>query len=108
MINEVSALDGYGSVRTVYTEGAEISAAMPYNDSIQVQIAQAMGVKSTYTITVDKDKELGFHTILKRKKDGKTFRITSGGDCQTPKGAALNMRQYKAGEWKIEAEVQDG
>lgn len=109
IINKLSVPDGYGSVKTVYTEGAEIMAAMPYDGSIQAQIAQAMGVKSTYTITVRKSVELDFHTILKRKEDGKTFRITSGDkDNQTPKSAALNMRQYKAEEWKPDAEVEDG
>lgn len=109
IINKLSVPDGYGSVKTVYTEGAEIMAAMPYDDSVQVQIAQAMGVKSTYTITVRKSVKLDYHMILKRKEDGKTFRITSGDkDNQTPKSAALNMRQYKAEEWKPDAEVEDG
>jgi len=108
IINKLSVPDGYGSVKTVYTEGAEILGAMPYDDSTQVQIAQAMGVKSTYTITVRKSIELDLHTILKRKEDGKTFRITSGSkDHQTPKSAALDMRQYKAEEWDVGAEIQE-
>lgn len=102
IINKLSVPDSYGSVNTVYTEGAEIMGAMPYDDSIQVQIAQAMGVKSTYTITVRKSIELDFHTVLKRKRDGKYFRLTSGTeDHQTPATAGLNMRQYTVEEFTM-------
>ena len=102
VMNKISTSDGYGSVTTVYTEGAEILGAMPYNNSTQVKIAQAMGAKSTYVLTVRKTVDLDYHTILKRKKDGKTFRLTSGtDDHKTPRSAGLDMRQYDAEEFEI-------
>ena len=95
IINKIAVPDGYGGTTSSYVEGLEIEGGMPFDMSTQIKIAQAMGVKSTYTLTVRKNIELEYHTIIKRKKDGLYFRLTSGTkDHQTPKSAALNMRQY--------------
>lgn len=100
VMNKTTISDGYGGTTTTYTEGVEIMGAMPFDNSMQVKIAQAMGAKSTYTLTVRKNVELDFHTVLKRDRDGQYFRLTSGtDDHQTPKTAGLNMRQYTAEEF---------
>jgi len=102
VINKQTVPDGYGGTTTAYTEGIEIQGAMPLDDSVQVKIAQAMGAKALYTLTVRKNVELDFHTVLKRKRDNKYFRLTSGTeDKQTPATAGLNMRQYSAEEFEI-------
>ena len=95
-------LDGYGSVIPTYVEGVTIMGAMPFDNSTQVKIAQSLGAKSTYTLTVRKNVELDYHTVLKRKRDGQYFRLTSGTeDRQTPPSAQLNMRQYSVEEFKM-------
>lgn len=95
IMNATTISDGYGGTTVTYTEGIDILGAMPFDNSTQVKIAQAMGAKSTYTLTVRKNVELNFHTVLKRKRDGLYFRLTSGTeDHQTPPTAGLNMRQY--------------
>jgi len=102
IMNKTAISDGYGSVVYTYTEGPEIQGALPYNNSTLARIASAAASKTTYTLTVRKDIDLDFHTILKRKKDGKTFRLTSGtDDHQTPPTAGLNMRQYDAEEYTM-------
>lgn len=102
VINKTIVSDGYGGITTTYVEGAEIKGAIPYDDSTQVKIAEALGVKATYTLTVKKNIELDYHTILRRERDKKYFRLTSGtGDKQTPASAGLNMRQYSAEEFGI-------
>ena len=102
VMNKTTVSDGYGGTTIAYTEGVEIKGAMPIDDSVQVKIAQAMGAKSLYTLTVRKNVELDFHTVLKRKRDNKYFRLTSGTeDKQTPTSAGLNMRQYSAEEFEI-------
>lgn len=95
IMNATTVSDGLGGATVTYTEGIDILGAMPFDNSTQVKIAQAMGAKSTYTLTVRKNVELNFHTVLKRKRDGLYFRLTSGTeDHQTPPTAGLNMRQY--------------
>lgn len=102
VMNKTTAPDGYGGYITIYTEGVEIQGAMPFDNSVQVKIAQAMGAKSTYTLTVKKNVELDYHTVLKRNRDGQCFRLTSGtDDHQTPASAGLNMRQYTAEQFEI-------
>ena len=100
VMNKTIVSDGYGGTTTTYTEGIDIQGAMPFDNSTQVKIAQVMGAKSIYTLTVRKNVELDYHTVLKRKRDGKHFRLTSGTN-QTPASASLNMRQYSAEEFDI-------
>lgn len=102
VIDRQTVPDGYGGTTTAYTEGMEITGAMPWDNSSQARIAQALTSKATYTLTVRKNVELDFHTILKRKRDGLYFRTTSGTeDHQTPKSAALNMRQYSVEDFEL-------
>ena len=102
VINTLTASDGLGGTESVYTEGIEIMGAMPFTNSTQTKIAQAMGVKAVYKLTVRRNVALPFHTILKRNEDGNYFRVTTGGkDNQTPKTAGLDMRQYDVEEFQM-------
>lgn len=101
VMNVTYTQDGYGSVSASYVDGVTIMGAMPLDNSAQVKIAQSLGAKSVYTLTVRKNVELDYHTVLKRKRDGRYFRLTSGTeDKQTPQSASLNMRQYSVEEFK--------
>ena len=102
LMDKIRVPDGYGGTVTKWVDGAEISGAVVFNSSAEVQIAQSMGAMGAYTITVRKNIELDYHDVLKRVKDGKIFRITSNSDeLKTPESATLNMRNYNAEEWEI-------
>lgn len=102
IINKAIVDDGYGGTTTAWTDGAGIKGAIVFDGSTQMKIAQAMGVTGTYTLTVKKNIELDYHTVLRRERDKKIFRLTSNSDDKkTPESAALNMRQYSAEEWKL-------
>ncbi len=102
IINKAVVDDGYGGTQIEWVPGATIKCAAVLDSSPQMQIAQVMGVTSNYTITVRKDVELDYHTVLRRGSDGKIFRTTSNSDDKkTPPSATLNMRQYSAEEWKL-------
>ena len=102
VMNKIVVDDGYGGTSNTWTEGITIKGAMVFNNSTQMKIAQSMGVTSAYTLTVKKTVLLDFHTVLKRKKDNKIFRLTTNSDDKkTPDSAGLNMRQYSAEEWKL-------
>lgn len=104
IINKVVVDDGYGGTMTTWVPGATIQAAIVHNTSVQQQIAQQMGSTSAYTLTVRKDIELDYHTVLKRESDDSIFRLTSNSDDKkTPESASLNMRQYTAEEWILPA-----
>lgn len=100
--DKVTTADGYGGVITTWIDGAEIKAAVVYNGSAEMQAAMAMGANASYTITVRRNTELDYHTVLKRVSDGKIFRVTANSDDnKTPKSAGLDMRQYTAEEYTL-------
>ena len=102
VINKSVIDDGYGGTTTTWTDGATIKGAIVMDSSTQMKVAQAMGVTSIYTLTVRKDVELDYHTVIRRESDGKIFRLTSNSDDKkTPASAGLNMRQYSAEEWRL-------
>ena len=102
VINKAIVDDGYGGTAVTWKDGATSKGAIVLDSSTQAQIAQAMGVKSLYTLTVKKNVELDYHTVLRRESDKKIFRLTSDTDeKKTPPSAGLDMRQYTAEEWAL-------
>ena len=102
ILNKSIVDDGYGGTKTVYTDGLEIQGALVLNSSPQMKIAQALGSKGAYTLTVKKAIELDFHTVLRRESDGLIVRLVSNSDDKkTPEGAGLDMRQYSAEEFVL-------
>lgn len=77
-------------------------AALRFDNSVQAKRAQAEGVQDLYTIITDKSIDLENNDVVKRVKDGTTFRITTNGkDNKTPSSAGLNMRAVSAKVWVI-------
>ena len=102
VMNKTMTSDGYGGVSTAWTDGAEIMGAIVFDNSTQMRIARSMGATSAYTLTVRKNVELDYHTVLKRASDNRYFRLTSNSDDKkTPPTAGLDMRQYSAEEWVL-------
>lgn len=101
VLNKAVVDDGYGGVTTVYTDGATIQGALVLDSSGTAKIAEALNSHASYTLTVEKDINLDFHTVLRREADGTYIRLTSGSDDKkTPESATLNMRQYSAERWE--------
>ena len=102
VLNKTLQPDGYGGVITTYTDGPTIEGALILDSSAEQTIAQALGTSQAYTLTVRKDIELDYHTVIRRESDGSVFRLTSNtDDKKTPESATLNMRQYTAERWQI-------
>ena len=94
--------DGYGGYAQTWTDGIEFNAAIDLDTSIQARVAEVQGVTSMYTVTVSREIPLEFHDVIKRKSEGKIFRLTSDGkDKKTPPSAGLDMRQATAEEWRL-------
>jgi hypothetical protein len=102
MLDKLTAPDGFGGMLTRYVEGATIPAAAVLMASPEATIAAALTNKESFTITTRKNVNLQYHDVLRRKSDGKVFRVTSDGDdLKTPDSASLNMRNVSAEEWSV-------
>lgn len=102
IMDKVTSDDGYGGVVTEWAEGATISGAIVYDSSAIMKVAQAAGSTAAYTLTVKKNVDLDFYTVVKRMSDGRIFRVLANSDDKkTPDSAHLNMRQYPVEDWAL-------
>lgn len=109
LLDKVRTDDGYGGFVTEWKNGITFQGAMVFNTSMEARKAEAMGVKSVYTLTTKKAVTLEYHDVIIRTRDNKVFRVTSDGDdSYTPASATLDMRQVTCEEWELPPEVNDG
>lgn len=102
LLDKRTTSDGYGGYVTTYVDGAQFSAAIVLNSSMEARRAQQEGVTALYTVTTSKALNLQFHDVFRRSRDNKVFRVKSDGDDKkTPASAMLDMRQVSAEEWTI-------
>lgn len=102
MMDKTTESDGYGGFIATWRDGAEFKAAITLDNSTEARIGAVQGVTALYTITTGKEINLQYHDVIKRKRDGKMFRVKSDGDDRmTPASAMLNMRQVSGEEWVL-------
>ena len=102
IIDRITTDDGYGGVITEWRDGASIQGALVFDSSSEMKVAQSLGSTAAYTLTVRKNINLDYHTVIRRESDGHIFRVLSNSDDRkTPKSAGLNMLQYSAEEWVL-------
>lgn len=96
--------DGEGGYIVKWEEGAEFSAAIVFDTSMEARTAEKSGVTSLYTVSTPKNVVLEYHDVFKRISDSKVFRVTSDGDDkQTPSRATFQLSQVTAEEYTPEA-----
>ena len=104
MLYRTTTDDGYGGIKTTWTEGAVFNAAAVLDSSMQARMAKQQGVTALYTVTTGREINLQFHDVFRRERDQKIFGVTSNGDDKkTPASTRLNMRQVSAEEWEVPA-----
>lgn len=102
ILNKVTVGDGEGGYYTQWTEGAEITAAITHDSTMEARIAESEGVTSVFTITTGRDVILSFHDVIKRISDGRIFRVTSNGeDKKSPVIATIDASQVSAEAWEL-------
>ena len=105
VVNKLAVNDSYGGFRYVWQEGAEFKGALAQASQSEIIMADAKGEHITHTLLIDKDINFNYHTVLRRKSDGKTFRVISRGDeVYTPASSGLNKRKISCEEWEIPAD----
>ena len=104
IMDKTTYRDGYGSVKTKWTEGAEIEAFIRFDDGTMAQIAnKAYGI-SNVTIITNEDVVLMVNDVVKRISDSKVFLVTSDADdYKVPESASgfLKKKKVKASEWVL-------
>lgn len=94
--------DGEGGYIVNWMQGADFSAAIRLDNSVQAKRAQAEGVRDLYTIITDKSIVLQNNDVVYRKETSEYYRITANGrDNKTPASAGLNMRAVSAERWEL-------
>lgn len=102
IVNKTLEDDGYGGYDTAWKDGIKILAAIDQSQTNEARIAAQLGAAEKYTIITSKELNLSQHTVIKRVKDGKFFRITSnGGEIKTPKSSTLDMNVVYAENFTI-------
>lgn len=94
--------DGYGGFTTEWSETNTIKGIIIFRKNVQYNMAQALESTAMYRFYTRKNVMLKYHDVLKRVRDGKTFRITSDGDDKrTPHSAYLDLRCVTCEEWEM-------
>jgi len=102
IMNKIKTSDGEGGSVTTWSEGSLILVAITNDTSMSARVAEQQGVSSTYTLTTKRTNSLDYHDVIKRKSDGKIFRVTSdGSDKMSPAVSSLDMSQVTAERWTL-------
>lgn len=94
--------DGAGGWSTEWTQGASFKAAITINNSSEMQVAEAQGLRRVYLITTHKSATLEYHDVFMRVSDGAIFRVTAdGADKLSPASASFSFSQTTAERWEL-------
>lgn len=102
ILRKSKVADGEGGFIEWWEDGETVELAISNDQSIQAQIAEHQGVTSTCTITSYKSVKLKYHDVVRRKRDGSTYRVTSRGDSKvSPNFSPIDMNRVTAERWDI-------
>ena len=96
--------DGYGGVRTFWSEGAPFDAVIVKSNDTDILASGAATNTTYYGVKTSKDVPLEYRSVFKRLRDGKTFRVTADQGMHTPDMSRMNMQQFPIEEWEIPSE----
>lgn len=108
VLNKAIVADGEGGQVTVWTPGLKFMAAVTLDDTTEMLIAQAQGVKGAYSVTTNKSTRLPYHTVFRRVSDHDAiFRIVSKDEFAPPSTSSLDIRGNRAEEYALPSEVDE-
>lgn len=107
LLDKTRVPDPVGGYKTVWTEGAEFTAAWEFESAPEIIVAEQQGVARTYRIYVDKTLDLDFHEAFRREDNGQVYRVTTPGtDRKTPSFSALNKRLIEVEKWELPHDME--
>lgn len=99
--NLILSDDGYGGTIPQWVEGAHFMGTVTLESSPEMKIAYAQGVKGIYRVAVQRSVRLPWHTVFVDIDTGKTYRVTSRDESETPKTATIDIRYVDAEEYEM-------
>ena len=102
ILNHVLSADSYGSgIVEAWEDGPTFEATVTLDDSVQMKIAQAQGVKGIYRVATGRDVRLPWHTVFRHTETMRTFRVTSKDESASPSKAGIDIRYVSAEDYEI-------
>lgn len=98
-LNPAVMPDGYGGYITTWTEGAPFDAVITENSTTEAVVAGIAHKTTFYGVKVERNVPLQFHSVFKRVKDGKVFRIRVADSMNTPTFSPMDLKQLEAEEY---------
>lgn len=94
--------DGASGFITQWLEGAEVQLALTLDTTLEARRASQEGMNSSFKVYMNTASALGFHDVVKRIRDGQTFRLTSDAtDKHVPKSSSLDLCMATAQRWEL-------
>ena len=93
--------DGEGGQITVWLPGFKFMAAVTLDDTTEMLIAQAQGIRGNYSVTTAKSVRLPYNTVFRRVSDGQIYRIVTKDEFAPPSTSSLDMRGNRAEEYVL-------
>ena len=102
MIDKRTIPDPAGGFGPEWVDGASFEATIIKNQSLEARVAEKDGLKSVYTVVVDKGIPLSFHDVFRREEDGQIFRVTSDiKDSVAPARSTVPIGKVTAEEYPL-------
>ena len=91
-----------GGFTSVWQDGVTFQAVIRKDSTMQARVAEKQGVTELYTIVVQKGFPLNYHDVIRRVKDGLTYRVTSNiADKEAPERSSIKVGAVTAERWDI-------
>ena len=84
-----------------YIPGAHFFGTVTLNDSVNMKLAQAQGVKGIYRLVTSRDVKLPWHTVFQSVDGEKTYRVTTKEGNATPANAGIDLTYVDAEEYDL-------
>lgn len=93
--------DGYGGQIPSWTPGAHFFGTLTLDESVQMKVAEAQGVKGIYRMTTQKSVRLPYHTVFRTVDNEKTYRVTSKDENATPRRSNIDIRFVSVEDYEL-------
>lgn len=101
ILNYAIVDDGYGGQKETWTPGAHFFATLTLDDSVEMKVAQAQGVKGIYRVTTNKGVRLPWHTVFRTVDGKRTYRVTSRDENAAPTRSNIDIRFVSAEDYEL-------
>lgn len=106
IVEKTRVKDNAGGSTVAWKDGLEFDVAPSLDNNTEARIGEVQGLTSVYEFLIPSTISLVYHDVIKRKSDGKTFRVTSDPkEVQTPSISAMSMRSVTAEAWELTREL---